>query len=156
MVSPAFLIAGAQDVAEEMESAIKGKKSYSLREVQRNVQAEREAAIRRKLEAAARFRQGTVSAEYFAACIKDAALENWQPVYAWEKRTRPSNFSRTLLINAGIDPDSVTSEAHARKVMQAVGVRRYKRLAEIRDLAGLDGDDLWTLTKQQAQSRRAA
>jgi len=156
LVSPAFLIAGEQDIAEEMESAIKGKPSYSLREVKANIQEQREAAIRRKLEAAARFRQGIVHADYFAACIKDASLENWKPIYAWEKKARPSNFSRTLLINAGIDPDSVTSEAHARKIMQAVGKRRYQKLAEIRDLAGLEGSDLWTLTKQQALARRRA
>jgi superfamily II DNA or RNA helicase len=156
LVSPAFLIAGEQEIAEEMESAIKGKSSYSLREVKANIQEQREAAIRRKLEAAARFRQGIVHAQYFAACIKDAALENWKPVYTWEKRVRPTNFTKTMLLNAGIDPASVETEAHARQVLKAVGKRRYKKLAEIRDLAGLEGPDIWTLTKQQALARRRA
>ena len=48
------------------------------------------------------------------------------------------------------------TEAHARKIMQAIGKRRYRKLAEIRDLAGLDGDDIWTLTRAQAWARRDA
>jgi hypothetical protein len=154
LVSPAFLIAADQEMAEEMEKETSGKESYSLREIQRDIQAEREAAIRRKLEAAARFRQGLVQAEYFAAAIQDHELVNWKPVYAWETRVRPSKFSKTLLANAGVDPDSVQTEAHARKIMQAIGKRRYRKLAEIRDLAGLDGDDIWTLTRAQAWARR--
>ena len=156
LVNPAYLIAADQEMVDEMKKAVAGDDSYSLREVQRDIQAEREAAIRRKLEAAARFRAGMVRADYFAACTANHELVNWQPVYAWEKRTRPSRFSRTLLANAGIDPDSVETEAHARKVMQAIGVRRYRKLAEIRDLAGLDGDDIWSLTRAQAMQRRAA
>jgi superfamily II DNA or RNA helicase len=156
LVSPAFLIAADQEMAEEMAKETKGKHAYSLREIQSRIQEQREAAIRRKLEAAARFRTGMVRADYFAACIQDHDLVNWQPVYAWEKRARPSNFSRTLLLNAGIDPDSVATEAHARKIMQAIGRRRYKKLAEIRDLAGLEGNDIWSLTKKEAMARRAA
>jgi superfamily II DNA or RNA helicase len=156
LVSPAFLIAADQEMAEEMEKATKDKQSYSLRQMQLDIQLQREEAIRRKLEAAARFRAGMVRADYFAAAIHDHELVNWQPVYAWEKRARPSNFTKTLLSNAGIDPDSVQTEAQARKVMQAIGKRRYKKLAEIRDLAGLEGDDVWALTREQARARRAA
>lgn len=156
LVSPAFLIAADQEMAEEMEEATKGKHAYSLREIQADIQAQREEAIRRRLEAAARFRTGMVQAEYFAAAIHDHELCNWKPVYAWEKRARPTNFTKTMLLNAGIDPDSVQSEAHARKVIQAIGKRRYRKLAEIRDLAGLEGPDLWTLTAAQARARRAA
>lgn len=156
LVSPSFLIAADQELAEEMEKATSGKESYSLREIERNIQFEREEAIRRKLEAAARFRHGMLSAEYFAAATHDHELVNWTPVYAWEKRARPSNFTKTLLSNAGIDPDTVETEAYARKIMQAIGKRRYRKLAEIRDLAGLEGDDIWSLTRAQAWARRAA
>ena len=156
LVAPSFLIAADQELAEEMEKATQGKESYSLREIERNIQNEREEAIRRRLEAAARFRTGMVRAEYFAAAIHDHELVNWKPIYTWEKRARPTNFTKSLLSNAGIDPDSVPTEAYARKVMQAIGKRRFKKLAEIRDLAGLDGDDIWDLTRAQAAARRAA
>jgi superfamily II DNA or RNA helicase len=155
LVNPAYLIASDEEMAEDMKKAINGKESYSLRETQRNIQAEREAAIRRRLEAAARFRAGMLSAEYFAAAVADHDLVNWTPVYAADK-VRVSNFSKTLLSNAGIDPSTVQSEAHAKKIMLAIGKRRYRKLAEIRDLAGLTGDDIWTLTRAQAQARRAA
>src|SRR4029077_7987213 len=111
LVNPAFLIAPDQEMAEEMQKATKGKPAYSLREIRTQIQEAREAAIRRKLEAAARFRAGMVKAEYFAACIAGHDLVNWTPVYSWERKARTSNFSRTLLLNAGIDPDSVSTEA---------------------------------------------
>ena len=155
LVNPAYLIAADEEMAEEMKKATAGKEGYSLREIQRDIQAEREAAIRRRLEAAARFRAGMLSAEYFAAAIGAHDLVNWTPIYAADK-VRIGKFSKTLLSNAGIDPSTVESEAHARKIMQAIGVRRYKKLAEIRELAGLTGDDIWTLTRAQAMARRAA
>jgi superfamily II DNA or RNA helicase len=156
LVNPAFLIAADQQMAEEMEEATKGKHAYSLREIQADIQAQREEAIRRRLEAAARFRTGMLKAEYFAAAIHDHDLVNWKPVYAWERRARPTNFTKTILLDCGIDPDSVETEAHARKVIQAIYKRRNRKLAEIRDLAGLEGPDIWTLTAAQARARRAA
>jgi superfamily II DNA or RNA helicase len=156
LVSPAYLIASDQAQVDEMAKATKGKHAYSLRLIKSEIQAEKEAAIRRRLEDAARFRAGMVKAEYFAAAIQDHELTNWEPIYSWEKKTRPSNFSRTLLIGAGIDPDSVTTEAYGRKVMQAIYKRRYRKLAEIQDISSLEGDDIWTLTKAQAQARRRA
>lgn len=155
LVAPSFLIAPDEEMAEEMAKSINGTKSYSLRALRSQIQEEREAAIRRRLEAAARFRAGMVQAQYFAAAIRDHALVNYQPVYAWEN-ARTSKFSKVLLTNAGIDPDTVETEGQARQIMQAVGRRRYLKRAEIRDLAGLDGDDLWTLSAAQARARRAA
>jgi superfamily II DNA or RNA helicase len=156
LVNPAYLIAADQEQVDEMAKETKGKRAYSLREIRTQSQEAKEAAIRRKLEAAARFRQGSISAEYFAAAIQDHNLVNWKPVYSWEKRVRTSNFSKQLLANAGIDPATVETEAHARKILQAIGVRRYRKLAEIRDLAGLEGDDIWNLTRAQAFAMRAA
>ena len=155
LVNPAYLIASDQEQVDEMKKATGGKESYSLRETQRNIQAEREAAIRRRLEAAARFRQGMLSASYFAAAIGAHDLVNWTPIYPADK-VRINKFSKTLLSNAGIDPSTVESEVHAKKILQAIGVRRHYKLAEIRDLAGLEGDDIWTLTRAQALIRRAA
>ena len=153
LVAPSFLIAPDQELAEEMQK--KAGKSYSLRALRTQIQEEREAAIRRKLEAAARFRAGMVRSDYFAACIQDHDLVNYTPVYPREC-ARTSPFSKRLLLQAGIDPDTVHSEGHAKKVMQAIGRRRYRKLAEIRDLAGLEGSDIWCLTKEGARRRRAA
>jgi hypothetical protein len=151
LVTPSFLIAPDEEFANQMHKS--AGTSYSLRAVARRVQEEREAAIRRRLEGVARFREGRLPAKYFAAAIVDHALVNYEPVYAWECNP-PTNFSKLLLDKAGIDPDSVRSEGEAREIMRAVGKRRYRRLAEIRDLAlaaerGIP--DLWTITAAQAK-----
>jgi superfamily II DNA or RNA helicase len=152
LVTPSFLIAASQEEAEEMNQS--AGKSYSLRQLQRNVQREREERIRRRLEATARFRENSVSAKYFAAGIGDAELLNYEPVYAWE-RAAVSRFSRTLLARDGIDPDTVTGEGEARAILQAMGRRKYKKLPAIRQLAGahdagVSAEELWTLTLKEA------
>jgi hypothetical protein len=58
------------------------------------------------------------------------------------------------LDKAGIDPESITSEGEAREVLRAIYKRRYKKLAEIRELAAAAErgiEDLWTLTAEQAR-----
>jgi hypothetical protein len=151
LVTPASLIAETEEEAADMRQA--APRSYSLRALHSKVQHDREEAIRRRLEAAARFREGKVSAEYFAAAAHDHALFNYRAVYAWE--TAPAtNFSRLLLEKAGIDPDSVQGEGHARAIMRAVGRRRYRGLAEIRALAGAAERqiaDIWDLRPEQAR-----
>jgi superfamily II DNA or RNA helicase len=151
LVTPSFMIAPTQEFAGEMNKV--AGKSYSLRALRSQIQMEKEAAIRRRLESVACFREGRVNADWFAASIADHELVNYQPVYKWETQS-PVNFSRLLLSNAGIDPDSVHSEGKARKVLQSIGKRRYKGLPEIRDLAPFaesigTGEDLWRVTKRE-------
>lgn len=150
LVTPAFLIAPDQEFANEMDKA--SGTSYSLRELAARIQLEREEAIRRRLEATARFREGKIAAAYFAASIGDHALVNYTPVYSWETRP-PVNFTRGLLSKAGIDPETVPSEGLARQVLLAIGRRRYKGLAEIRALGAAaehQVEDLWSLTIKEA------
>jgi superfamily II DNA or RNA helicase len=150
LVTPSFLIAPDEEFAGEMNK--KAGKSYSLRALHSQVQLEREEAIRRRLQATARFREGKVAAAFFAASIGDHALVNYQPVYSWETRA-PVNFTRSLLSKAGIDPESVPSEGLARQVLLAIGRRRYKGLAEIRALgpaAEHEVENLWNLTIKEA------
>jgi len=150
LVTPASLIAQTEEEAEAMRSRATG--SYSLRYVQRQIQLEREESIRRRLEATARFREGRITAELFAAGTHDRDLLNYQPVYAWERQPA-TKFSRLLLEQRGIDPDSVQGEGHARALIAAVNRRRYRKLPEIRALAAAaaaEAADLWTLTAIQA------
>jgi superfamily II DNA or RNA helicase len=154
LVTPPFLVASTQEEAEAMVKA--AGNSYSLTGLRSDVQREREEAIRRRLEATARFREGRIAAEYFAAAIHDRTLLNYQPVYSSEKRS-PVNFTRSLLSRAGIDPESVPSEGLARAILLAIGRRRYKGLSEIRDLgaavdAGLESEQLWKLTAKEARA----
>jgi superfamily II DNA or RNA helicase len=151
LVTPASLIAETEEEAADMRQA--ASRSYSLRALHSKVQRDREEAIRRRLEAAARFREGKISAEYFAAAAHDHALFNYRAVYKWETAP-PTNFSRLLLDKAGIDPETVSGEGHARAIMRAVGRRRYRGLAEIRDLAGAAERqiaDIWDLRAEQAR-----
>ena len=151
LVTPASLIAQTEEEAEDMRA--KAPRSYSLRALHSKVQADREEAIRRRLEATARFREGKVSAQYFAAAAHDHALVNYRAVYKWE--TAPvGKFSRFLLEKAGIDPETVQGEGYARAVMRAVGRRRYRGLAEIRDLGGAaerQVADIWDLRTPEAR-----
>jgi superfamily II DNA or RNA helicase len=154
LVTPSFLIADTQELAEEMNK--RAGDSYSLRKLNRQIQLEREEKIRRRLEATARFREHKVPAKYFAACIKDSALVNYEPVYKWEEQPQ-TRFSNFLLEKAGIDPESVTSEGEAREVLKAIGRRRYKGLAELPDLAPIAErvgitPELWLLTAKQVRS----
>jgi superfamily II DNA or RNA helicase len=157
LVSPAYLIASDQEQVDEMAKATKEKHAYSLRAIRTEIQAEKEAAIRRRLEDVARFRDRKVNAQWFAAATKNHELVNYEPIYSKEKQPA-TNFSRLLLSNAGINPDSVGSEGQARKIMQAVGVRRYQGLAEIYELAPFAEsmgvtDELWRITKMEAKRR---
>jgi superfamily II DNA or RNA helicase len=154
LVTPSFLIAPDEEFANEMNKC--AGNSYSLRAVHSFIQRQREEALRRRLERVASFRERTVQAEYFAAAIQDHDLVNYCPVYFWETRP-PGNFTRSLLSKAGIDPNSVGSEGHARQVLQAIGRRRFKGLAEIPDLAPIaesEGitDSLWRLTKRDLRN----
>jgi superfamily II DNA or RNA helicase len=151
LCTPSFLIAPDEEFANEMHKA--AGSSYSLRAVARQVQLEREEAIRRRLQATARFREGKVAAQYFAASTGEHALFNYEPIYPWETR-KPTPFTRGLLSRAGIDPESVPSEGLARQVMLAIGRRRFKGLAEIRALgpaAEHAVKDIWDLTPEQAR-----
>jgi hypothetical protein len=151
LVTPAFLIAPDEEFANEMNKA--AGTSYSLRALHSQVQLAREEAIRRRLEATARFREGKVAAQYFAVCIEDHALVDYQPVYSWETRP-PVNFTRGLLSKAGIDPETVPSEGLARQILLAIGRRRYRGLAEIRSLGSAwdqKVENIWGLTAKEAR-----
>jgi superfamily II DNA or RNA helicase len=150
LVTPSFMIAPDEDFAVQMNRA--AGKSYSLRAVSRQVQLERERRILARLQSVASFRARKVPADFFAACTGEHEIVNYQSVFKWEEQP-PTKFSRLLLSNAGIDPDSVRSEGLARKVMQAIGRRRYKGLAEIGALANLVEatgvtEQLWRVTKK--------
>jgi hypothetical protein len=150
LVTPASLVAETEEEAQAIRAKATG--SYSLRAVARQVQREREEAIRRRLERAAFFLEGRVPAELFAAGTHDRGLLNYQAVFAWE--TKPvSKFSRLLLEQRGIDPETISSEGYARAVIAAVNRRRYRRMPEIRALgpaASAEASDLWTLTAREA------
>jgi superfamily II DNA or RNA helicase len=153
LVTPSFMIAPDEDFAVEMDKA--AGKNYSLRAVHSFIQTQREEAIRRRLQATARFREGRVNADWFAASTEDHELVNYQAVFKWEEQP-PVKFSRLLLDKAGIDPESVHSEGQARQILKAIGRRRYLGLCEIRQLAHpaeLTGvsPQLWNLKKRDLQ-----
>jgi superfamily II DNA or RNA helicase len=132
LITPSFLIAENQEQAVEMNK--RAGKSYSLRSLRSEIQREREEAIRRRLENVARFREGRLSALYFGACIHASPIVNYEPVYRWESAP-VKNMDRAILSQAGIDPDSVQDQGHARAVIREIYKRRAKGLAEIRSLA---------------------
>lgn len=157
LVTPSFLIAETQEIAEEINK--RAGASYSLRQLNRQIQLEREEQIRQRLEATARFCAGTVNAEWFAAAIHAHALVNYEPVYAWEFGP-VKNMDRNILAQAGIDPDSVKNQGHARAVIREVYKRRALGRAELPDLAlyaersGIN-DRLWQLSAREVRMSRS-
>jgi len=151
LVTPAYLIAQNQEEAEDMNKA--AGSSYGLRSLHRDVQREREEAIRRRLAATARFREGRVNAQFYAASSEDHALVNYTPVYPWEHQPI-KNMDRNILIQAGIDPDSISCQGHARAVIKSIYKRRGRGLAEIVRLAPVAESrgislELWNITSKE-------
>jgi superfamily II DNA or RNA helicase len=154
---PAFLVAENEEFAAEMQK--RAGKSYSLTDTMRAIQREREEAILRRARAVASFRNGQVTAEYFAAATHNQGLLSYEPVYAWEGRP-PSRFTKLRLEQAGIDPQSVSCEGQAREAIRLVNVRRYQERAEIRYLGALAAHDetlpleeLWNLSAEDVEER---
>jgi hypothetical protein len=148
LVTPAFMIADSKEEAIEMQKMAGA--SYSLRDIQ----AQREEVIRRRLEATSRFREGKITAEYFAAATGDHALLHWEPAFKWEQWP-VTTFTSRLLSTCGIDTSSVETEGFAQAVKRAVYKRRSQGLPEIHALAdvagvrGLNDPSLWTITKRE-------
>jgi superfamily II DNA or RNA helicase len=151
LCTPSFLIADNQEIAGEIHKA--GGSSYSLRSVARAIQIEKEAAIQKRLQTVASFREGSLDADFFAASIQDHQLVNYEAVYRWEEAP-PNNFDKLLLAKAGINPETARNKGHAKQLMLAIGKRRHKGLAEIRSLAdvadarGVNNPEIWQVTKR--------
>jgi superfamily II DNA or RNA helicase len=153
LVTPSYLIASSEEEANEMNK--RAGSSYSLRSLRSQVQREREEAVRRRLEATARFREGKVASQYFAACTHDRLLLDYAPVYPWE-RAKPTRFTCRLLERDGIDPETVSGQGEADAILKAIGRRKNRRLPEIRSLAaaaeqGVDSETLWSMTMAEAR-----
>ena len=132
-------------------------KSYSLRAVRDQVQRNREEVIARRLRARANFREHKVDGLWFGAKIHDLEIVGYEPIYAKEKQPC-GKFTKLLLSKAGIDPDSVSCEGMASKILKAIGRRRYQKLPEISRLAplaesrGVDDPFIWKVSERELRS----
>jgi len=154
LVTPSFLVADTQEDAEEINK--RAGRSYSLRQLNRDVQREREEAILRRFQASENFRERAVNADWFAAANHIHALVSYQAVFTWEFGP-VKNMDRAILKQAGIDPESVRNQGHARAVIREIYKRRAKGLAELPALAlHTESDRLWELTSKEVGERRNA
>jgi hypothetical protein len=155
LVTPGFMVAENQEDAEEINKRATG--SYSLRGLNQQVIRDRTEAMLRQFDTAARFREGRLNPQYFAAAIKDYTLLRYEPVHPWERETI-RKFTRERLEILGIDPSGVATEGEGRAICKAV-YRRYSRgLAQIRTLSplidsGWPMEKLWSLTEKEAQAK---
>jgi superfamily II DNA or RNA helicase len=156
LVTPAYLIAQNQEEAVQIqELANRNGKSYNLKELKAQVVFNREEAIRRRLENVANFRAGRMDYRYFAAQCEEHGLLLYEPVYAKECAP-PSNFVKGRLLQAGIDPEGVPSSGLANQILLAIGRRRYRQRAEIRELAIIAetegiSPELWKIHKNDSR-----
>jgi superfamily II DNA or RNA helicase len=157
LCTPSFLI--AENIEEASELHKRTGKEYSLRAVKERVQREREEAIRRRLESAAKFREGRVDYKFLAACTGEHKLLTYEPVFKKECRP-PSDFVLRRLQAAGIDTSNIETAGLAEEINAAINRRRYQNRAEIRQLAAIAetdelGVEIWNVKKWDKRLARS-
>jgi superfamily II DNA or RNA helicase len=124
LIRPAHLIAGSDEIADLMtgeseSAAYLSEEGLDLEELHRDAMHEREEALRRELEKAAKKKSKTIDALEYALDIGAMALADYEPVMPWESEP-PTDRQKHLLGQLGITPETITCKGHAAKLMAAV------------------------------------
>lgn len=134
--SPAHLVAKTEEEAEAiadcMEAAGSGKgfspEQLDLMEIVGSTSSQREAALKKRLEANKHKQAQTISAEEFAMSHKRMDLAEFEPTMAWE--SKPVTDRQAKYLNqAGIALDSVKGTAHASKLLNVYFANKPLKLA---------------------------
>lgn len=131
LVGPANLIASNEADAREIQKRLNfGSAERNLEEVSAEVQADREAELRKILEERAARAAGMMDAMQIGLMLGDHKLVNFEAVVKWEKQA-VSKKQGALIAQMGINPESVTNRGHAAKLLTAVFSRQKNGLAPI-------------------------
>jgi superfamily II DNA or RNA helicase len=119
LVGPASLIAKDEDEAAAVTSMLrKTDGDGDLLTAQRDVQAEREAALARRLNAGRKREAGEVSLLELAQQWHAPDVLNYAPSFSWEHKTATEKQIETLG-RAGVDPSLIQSRGHASALIDS-------------------------------------
>lgn len=124
---PAHLIARNEEEAEAITAAAgggmalpahvaDGVESGDLQTLASGVIAQREEALRKRLEENRKRKANSMSAEEFALSHGDFALSEYEPTMAWESQAVTDGQARALK-RAKIDLDTVSGKGHAEALL---------------------------------------
>lgn len=137
---PASLLGANGDVTERVEAAIASGVPIDLLEAEGravvSVQAEREKALREKLEAMRHRRAKLVDPMQFAFSICDIDLQDYEPMFPWERQVATQK-QVSMLERRGIDANGM-SRGMASKLIGAIIERTNMNLATPRQVMQLE------------------
>lgn len=139
---PAHLIARSDEEADEITNvmarqslALPGEVAdgieQDLQVAASGVVAQREEALRKKLEENRKRKAASISAEEFALQHGDFALSEYEPTMAWESQAVTEGQARELR-RAGIDLETVKGKGHASALLEAMYRNQPLKLASPR------------------------
>jgi superfamily II DNA or RNA helicase len=139
LMGPADLIAANQDEREAILIKIRRQNTPGdLQEVTAAVQEEREQALKRALDEAARRRSYLNDAiNLIAATLHGRKVLNYEPVVNWERKP-VSDKQREWMVKNGIDPASAKDRGHVSALMNLIFNRKKAGLAPWRVVQALE------------------
>ena len=157
--SPASLIAPDEETAEEiMEIAEASGGESDLMELASDVQAQREEALRKRLEALKARKSKYISAEEFAISHHQLTIAEFEPTMRWH-HDAVTEAQAKWIEQAGIDVETVRGKGHASLILDTVFRERGAQPASqkqrwVMNNAGWMSDDgkrnAWQATRDDA------
>jgi superfamily II DNA or RNA helicase len=109
----------AQDVSHAVPGSVAALLAHDLQKLGSTVQAQREAALRAKLEANSKKRGQYISAEEFAVQHSQFTLAGYEPTMKWELEA-VSDKQAKVIRRAGIDLSTVSGKGHASQLIDII------------------------------------
>lgn len=135
LVKPCHLVARSDDEAKAITQALETCKSggdvqdtLDLLEVASDVEAQRLAKLRERVEANKHKKAGTYDALEVALALDDKWLAGWEPSSDWDLQT-PTTKQLQILAGAGFDTASISCRGYASALLDRVFARREHKLA---------------------------
>jgi superfamily II DNA or RNA helicase len=140
LIRPAHLVAKSEEEAKDLTALAAAKpggesqEEMDLEGLMSEVQVQREKKLREELERKAKARPKTVDAmEYCMLLLNDQHLTNYEPQHSWEYgKVTPAQSA--VLLQAKIDPLTVTNTGMASKIIDSIVLRQRMNLATPRQL----------------------
>jgi superfamily II DNA or RNA helicase len=139
LVGPADLIAANQDERLAIQIKIAGlTEPRDLQDVTAETQEEREQALKKALEDAARRQaRATLDINLIAATIHGRKVLNYEPVMKWERQPI-TDKQRGWMLKNGIDPNSAKDRGHISALMNLLFQRQRLGLGSHRVVKALE------------------
>lgn len=165
LVKPASLVARTREVEDKLSDKLDGDdEALDLMDAEedanRDVVAEREAALAKQLEEMRKRQRKLVDPLQYAMSIEDSILADYEPVLPWEMAP-PSEKQLDMLEKRGINPDAIKNSGMASKIIDKLISRTKAGLAtpkQIRELEkrGFESVGTWSFTDASNMISRIA